>query len=265
VAGAGTGSGPWAVATRPRPSGRGEVEQAGAPSRSTSPLPLGRGRVATAHGPLPVPAPATAVLLQGLPVHDDGIPGERVTPTGAAILRHLAPAAAPAGTMRLAATGHGFGTRVLDGVPNLLRVLALADAGDATTADRVGVVRFEVDDQTPEDLATALDRLRALPPVRDACQWPVAGKKGRLAAAVQVLCDPAALDAVLDACLSETATIGLRWRVESRRTLRREDLPGAKRVRRPDGAATVKADADPLAAAGGYAARADLRRRIEQG
>ena len=34
------------------------------------------------------PAPATARLLMGFPVHRDGIEGERVTPTGAAILRH---------------------------------------------------------------------------------------------------------------------------------------------------------------------------------
>ena len=59
-------------------------------SVSCAPLPIGRGRIATAHGALPVPAPATALLLEGLPMVDDGVPGERVTPTGAAILRHLA-------------------------------------------------------------------------------------------------------------------------------------------------------------------------------
>jgi len=63
---------------------------------STAPLPLGSGRVATAHGIMPVPTPATARLLQGLPVFDDGIAGERVTPTGAAIIRHLVTDALPA-------------------------------------------------------------------------------------------------------------------------------------------------------------------------
>lgn len=246
------------------------VERLGAPGWSTAPLPLGRGRVAGAHGILPVPAPATAILLEGLPVVDDGIPGERVTPTGAAILRHLAPTSRVPNSLRIRATGHGFGTRVLDGgVPNLLRVIAFAAATEGAAAERVGVVRFEVDDQTGEDLATGLERLRALAPVRDVCQWPVLGKKGRLGAAVQVLCDPAALDAVADACLAETSTIGLRWRLEERRVLWREAVGtgpvGAKRVRRPDGSATLKADADALAGAGGYAARAALRREVERG
>src|SRR4030095_281194 len=48
---------------------------------TASALPLGGGRVRTAHGALPVPAPATAALLAGYPWRDDGIAGERVTPT----------------------------------------------------------------------------------------------------------------------------------------------------------------------------------------
>ena len=56
---------------------------------TVSPLPRGGGLVKTQHGLLPVPAPATAALLTGFAWRDDGIGGERVTPTGAAILRHL--------------------------------------------------------------------------------------------------------------------------------------------------------------------------------
>ncbi len=74
-------------------------------SWSTGPLPVGRGRIATSHGALPVPAPAAALLLQGFELIDDGVEGERVTPTGAAILRHLAPSPGlPPGP--LAAGGH---------------------------------------------------------------------------------------------------------------------------------------------------------------
>jgi pyridinium-3,5-biscarboxylic acid mononucleotide sulfurtransferase len=54
---------------------------------TSAPLPIGSGRINSAHGVLPIPAPAAALLLQGLPVIDDGVLGERVTPTGAALVR----------------------------------------------------------------------------------------------------------------------------------------------------------------------------------
>lgn len=53
----------------------------------SSPLPLGRGEVNSAHGVLPCPAPTTLALLTGAAVRGCGLPGETVTPTGAAILR----------------------------------------------------------------------------------------------------------------------------------------------------------------------------------
>jgi uncharacterized protein (DUF111 family) len=56
---------------------------------TASRLPLGGGQVRTDHGMLPMPAPATCALLKGYPWHDDAVAGERVTPTGAAIVRHL--------------------------------------------------------------------------------------------------------------------------------------------------------------------------------
>ena len=58
-------------------------------SWSVSDLPRGDGLVRTRHGLLPIPAPATVELLRGFRWRDDGVGGERVTPTGAAIVAHL--------------------------------------------------------------------------------------------------------------------------------------------------------------------------------
>lgn len=252
--------------------------QGGEPATwSIGPLPLGSGRVRTAHGVLPVPAPATALLLTGFAVIDDGIAGERVTPTGAAILRHLrADAPAPPGPRRLRHTGIGFGTRTLPGLPNMLR--ALISQSDAAAAVPAGhdrrdllVIGFEVDDQTPEDLAAALDHLRALPGVVDVLQSPVTGKKGRMAAHIQVLTTPDTADAAAEACFRETTTLGLRILHAEGRMLRRRQQATAhdgrtlrvKLAERPDGI-TAKAEHDDVAATPGHAARQRLRGAAEQ-
>lgn len=238
---------------------------------SVGPLPLGSGRVRTAHGLLPVPAPATVLLLAGLPCFDDGRAGERITPTGAAILRHLAPSAGLGPTPRvLAGVGHGFGARRFDGLSNVLRVLAFEDAArmEGIAVDQVATLSFEVDDQTPEDLAVGLERLRAAAGVLEVQQATVVTKHGRQAAAVRVLASPAASEAVAAACFRETTTLGVRVERVERRVLTREGAVAAdgtrlKRVRRPGGA-TVKAEMKDLAAAGDHAAR-ERRRRIAEG
>lgn len=239
---------------------------------SWSALPLGGGRIDTAHGVLPVPAPATALLLQGMRVIDDGVEGERVTPTGAAILaylRTLAPAPARALPMRVQACGNGFGTRRLAGVPNLLRCLAYAeDAAEAAQDETIATLAFEVDDQSAEDLAVALDAIRALPGVLELYQAPVYGKKGRLATQVQVLAAAGAADAVAEACFEQTTTLGLRIGEARRRRLARESTLAqglrVKVARRPSGARTAKAEMDDVARAeGGRDARERRRRDAE--
>ncbi len=101
------------------------IEALGADEWSCGPLPLGFGQVETAHGLLPVPAPATVYLLKGFPVFQDDLAGERVTPTGAAILRELDPKfEALAQPSTLVSCGMGFGTRRFAGMGNVLRVFA---------------------------------------------------------------------------------------------------------------------------------------------
>lgn len=239
---------------------------------SVSTLPLGRGRVHTAHGDLPVPSPATAELLQGFELADDGRDGERITPTGAAILKHLgASQASRRGAARLLHSGHGFGTRSFPGLSNVLRILAFEPVQSAGSAERVAWIAFEVDDQTPEDLAIALDHLRAHPAVLDVLQLPAFGKKGRMGVQVQVLARPDEAEEVFAACFSETATLGLRWHVVERRVLDRSqstvEVEGRKlrlKLTERAGAATAKVESDDLRAVpGGRAARERARRQAE--
>jgi uncharacterized protein (TIGR00299 family) protein len=239
---------------------------------SVSALPLGRGRARTAHGALPVPTPATVLLLKGFEFVDDGLEGERVTPTGAAILKHLGcTQAGDRGRRRLLRAGTGFGTRTFPGISNVLRLLAFEDVPVAAGGDEIVQILFEVDDQSPEDLAIALDKLRAHPSVLDVLQSPAFGKKGRITMRIQVLAEIADLESVFDACFSETTTLGVRYQRMQRRKLGRAITTveaGGRQVRvkvsdRP-GRKTAKIEADDLLnMVGGRAEREQLRLEAE--
>ncbi len=56
-----------------------------------TPVCTGFGMVKTQHGMLPIPAPATAEILKEIPIYSGEEKGEKVTPTGAAILKYLNP------------------------------------------------------------------------------------------------------------------------------------------------------------------------------
>ena len=237
-------------------------------------IPQGGGLVNTAHGALPLPVPAVTALLEGFEFFEDDLEGERVTPTGAAILRHLI-----VGSQRncdrrqLLTAGNGFGTRELVGKSNVLRALVFNNLEKQKVTDEVGVIEFGIDDQSPEDLAYALELVRVSDGVIDVVQWPVFGKKGRMGAHIQILVVPLHLDDVVDICLSETTTIGLRWRLEARRMLTRETVTvdGAsgpirvKLVELPDGAPSAKAENDDLAGIiGGREGRRAARSKAEE-
>jgi hypothetical protein len=224
------------------------LEQCGAASFSVGPIPTGKGRVKTQHGLIPVPAPATAELLKGFEFTDDGGKGERVTPTGAAILAHLVPRPVSSTQRgRLEAIGMGAGRLQIDGIPNILRVLVFSDQG--RTTEQVSLIRFEVDDMTPEELAVALEHLRTREAVLDAGYVMGFGKKGRAQYSVTVMTRPHDAEDVITACFLETSTIGLRVETVARHTLAREETVQAgipiKRVDRPGGA-TAKAESDAL-------------------
>lgn len=244
------------------------IEALGPATWSVGPLPLGSGRVKSAHGLLPVPVPAVVALTKGFETLDDGIPGERVTPTGAAILRHLdCERAQRPRRSRLQASGNGFGTRTMSGISNCLRALFLEVEGSSIGRGEVSRISFEVDDQSPEDLAIGLDRLRAMPEVIDVVQMAAFGKKGRMCVHVQVLARRTATDEVVERCFEETTTIGLRCETVARYELERshqrvrvaDTAVALKAVQRPESGTTVKVEADDLAAVAGHAARTRLR------
>jgi hypothetical protein len=218
---------------------------------ATPPL-VGDGTVTCAHGEMPVPAPGTAELLRGIPVRHGG-GGERLTPTGAALLAEFALVshAPPVGDLAVGAIGYGAGARdPRTGPPNLVRVQLGESAGRGSAGEGAEVLEFafHVDDSTGEEIGFCLDELRALG-VLDAWHAPVFMKKGRPGVLVSGLVRPGLRADVERVVFAHTSTFGVRWsswdRTECARDVLTVELDGhavrVKRRRRPGSGGTVSA------------------------
>jgi uncharacterized protein (TIGR00299 family) protein len=182
------------------------------------PLPSGGGTVKTAHGPMPVPGPATLDLLRGFFLTASG-PGERVTPSGAAIVAALCEPASSLPAMRVDKVGYGAGTKRWDDAPNVLR--AALGAASRESVDELVQIEANLDDLSPQLLAVALEAALKAGAV-DAWIAALTMKKGRPGHLLSALVPAASRAAVEDALFRETSTLGLRsFRVE-RSTLDRE-------------------------------------------
>jgi uncharacterized protein (TIGR00299 family) protein len=179
---------------------------------------VGGGMVDCAHGRFPVPAPATADLLRGLPTYSAHIEKELVTPTGAALVRAIAPTFGPQPAMRIQHIGYGAGTRSPKDFPNVLR-LSVGETTDATHA-AVAILETAIDDLSPQILAYVTERALALGAL-DVMSTAVQMKKGRLGTLLTILADDAQVPALEDLLLRETSTLGVRIHHERRSCLDR--------------------------------------------
>jgi uncharacterized protein (TIGR00299 family) protein len=189
-----------------------------------SPLNVGSGTVKCQHGTLPVPVPATLALLGDAPVYAAGPPMERITPTGAAVLRMLEVSYGPLPAMRVKASGYGAGGRDTPGEPNLLRLLVgeqTETTGESAGVEPIAVIVAVIDDSTPQVLAYASELLLEAG-AWDVYRSAVQMKKGRTGVQMTVLCSPDLMPALREILLRETTTIGLRWSLESKMALARE-------------------------------------------
>lgn len=228
-----------------------------------SPLTTGHGTVRCAHGLYPVPGPATLRLLDGVPLSGENAPGERLTPTGAAILTTVADAYGPMPAMRPERVGYGAGDHDFEDRPNALRIVlghetTIGTGAGPAPADGTEIVVLEctVDDATPQVVAYALERLLDEGAL-DAFATPVVMKKGRPGHGITVLARPEDATRAEWVLLRETPTLGVRRRTETRTELEREVVEvatafGTLRVkvgRLPDGTEKAWPEHEDCAAA----------------
>jgi uncharacterized protein (TIGR00299 family) protein len=184
---------------------------------AVSPLPMGRGFVKAQHGILPLPAPATIATLRGVPTYAVELDKELVTPTGAAIVASAAKSFTRWPSFAPELIGFGAGTMEFPDRPNMLR-LVLGTPNEAVQSSTHVVLEANVDDMSGELAAHALSALLSAGAL-DAWAAPITMKKGRPALTIAALAERAQADAVADAMLRETTTIGVR-RSDASRTVR---------------------------------------------
>lgn len=196
-----------------------------------SPLPLSQGQAQTAHGAMPLPAPAVLELLQSVnaPIRACGTGPERVTPTGAALLTSLAEGFGDLPSMQIKALGVGAGHRQLPHKQaNIIRCyLGHYPSSDESTleatAESVLVLKTNIDDQSPEQLAhlmTSLFANGAIDVYAQACLM----KKGRLGQELTVLSSSDALPRLEQLIFQQSSTLGIRRSRAQRSVLQRELL-----------------------------------------
>ena len=173
----------------------------------------GSGFAKSQHGIIPVPAPATAKLLAmagaPLPPPDparDAIPGELLTPTGAAILTTLADFSRPAFTP--SAIGYGFGQKELPW-PNALRVWIGDMANEAQGDAGEVLIETNIDDMSPQHVELLIERLFAAGAL-DAWTTPIVMKKGRPAIMVSALGPVAKQEQISATMIEQSTTLGVR-------------------------------------------------------
>jgi uncharacterized protein (DUF111 family) len=159
---------------------------------------------------MPVPVPATAELLRGLP-HALGGGGERLTPTGAALLCEYVASFEPPGAFIASAIGYGAGHRdPRTGPPNILRVQLGRELALPAPGATALLIECNLDDMTGEELGFLVQRLREAGAL-EAWTAPVQMKKDRPGVIVSALCREDRRAELERVFFDHSTTLGVRW------------------------------------------------------
>lgn len=186
-----------------------------------SKLNVGTGFVEFSHGKWPVPAPATAEMLKGVPIYNNNIKSELVTPTGAAIITTLVKNFGEMPAMKLEKIGYGAGTKELS-QPNVLRIFyGELDLNFGAFDDKIMVMEANIDNMNPEIFPYVIERMMNNGAL-DAYTMPMEMKKGRHGIKITALCDKKDIYKLSKILFEETTTLGIRIFPAGRKKLERE-------------------------------------------
>lgn len=178
----------------------------------SSPIAVGKGNTRFSGREYPIPPPAVAEILRRrkYPMEQGGSKGELSTPTGVAITTTLAPDPSrsyPA--IRPERIGYGAGSKDLEQVANVLRIMTGQSEGASHSHDEVVILETNLDDVSGEIIGRTVDRLTASG-ARDVTITPVYMKKNRPGHMITVIAGKQDAEALAEVLMTETGTFGVR-------------------------------------------------------
>ncbi|HEX9613355.1 MAG TPA: nickel pincer cofactor biosynthesis protein LarC [Candidatus Bathyarchaeia archaeon] len=178
----------------------------------STPVAVGGGTSTFSDRSYPNPPPAVAEILRAskFPMVRGHGDQELSTPTGVAITVNLVgkySQSHPA--LRPDMVGYGAGSKDIDGVANILRIMAGQTLETPHSHDEVVILETNIDDVTGEILGRAAERLMAQG-ARDVTITPVYMKKNRPGHVVTVIAKKDDAEDLAQVLIAETGTLGVR-------------------------------------------------------
>ena len=224
---------------------------------------LGNGFVQTEHGQLSVPSPAVIEIIRNNNLRVlksfDSVEGELSTPTGMSLLANLVDNFEFPAKYSLGSYGVGIGNLEFS-FPNIVRVLKITTFEEdslnkqfSPKCEEISVQEAWIDDQTPEDIANFVEKLRK-EGAYDVSYQAINMKKNRIGFSIQVILPIERKEFFRDLWFQYSSSIGVRERIQSRwKLLRRtgECLTTFGKIRvkqtlKPDGSISMKAENDEI-------------------
>jgi len=224
---------------------------------------LGKGFVQTEHGKLSIPSPAVIELLSKNNIQVassfDSTEGELSTPTGIALIANLVDSYHYPKKFSIESYGVGIGTLKFP-FPNLVRVSEINsynhNSGDQKInpkCEEISVQEAWIDDQTPEDVANFVQKLRDKG-AYDVSYRAINMKKDRIGYSIQVILPLEKKEYFRELWFNHSSTIGIRERNQSRWILLRRigecstsfGKIKVKQTLKPDGSFSFKAENDEV-------------------
>jgi pyridinium-3,5-bisthiocarboxylic acid mononucleotide nickel chelatase len=189
----------------------------------SAPINVGQGTLECQHGIYPVPGPATQELLKGIPTFSNSVTGELTTPTGATLLATLVEEFGTQPALKIQASGYGAGTRQTPGNANVLRITFGETLSETAISpeEKVAVIDATIDDMSPQIYGHFQEKALAAGAL-DVYSTPIYMKKNRPAMKITCVCAVSDVDRLAELMFCETTTIGIRYSIAQRKTLRRE-------------------------------------------